>query len=1100
MKQNLKVALAAAALSASIFGAQAASTEIFRLTFDDAESPVIAAPARGNLEYTHTSVISNTPFLNYWGENNNNYPAIINLTEDLSAYSNWTLEFEWAGYAGCNKKAGYSALKAGDVTLFRIDDKADWNSTMTLTAGELTQELSVYPCNKANRISAATGDALNTVENWHHFTVAANDGAMTLTITLGDSVVVDAAPISAEALSPTALELQSGSCGAVAVDELFISVVSGGASWSEVSFLSFDDAESPVIAHEGRGTLEYTHTSVVTGTPFVNFWGENNSNAVATVSLNEDLSAYDEWKMEFYWAGYGGCNKKAGATTLMAGESVLFAINDVADWNSTMNLVVGDSTTAIAIYPCNKSNRISAATGDALNDSAYWHLFTINAGKDGMTLTVTNVKSGENVVENLPVSAEKVNPTALNFYAGSCGAVALDALKVSVLSGGVSWSNVAKFTFDDAETPVMTTPARGNLDYSHTSVISGTTFLNYWGENNNNYDTELAFNQDLSIFNDWSVEFDWAGYGGCNKKAGATTIMAGETVLFAINDIADWNSTMDLVVGDQTIAIPVYPCNKSNRISAATGDALNDSAYWHHFVIKSSADGVLLTVTNYKTGEALFENLVVTTEALYPTALKMHAGSCGAVAIDELSIDGASSSDILFSPEIAIVSFEKYNPVVKVSTKSPGATLYYAVALADLFTDVNGQDSIVAQPFSEFMKYEGLITLEHDAIIQAYAEKGGKQTSIVESPLLQMAPAVSAPALTFVSDVDGLKTFTVTNTVMRKVPLAYDFVVTTPDGQATTIATGIEPRGTAQFTVESSVAGWITVQTLCGDLDPSALTYRYVDSRDSYTEPYAGIGNGATIPATAGDIEFADCALVAGEYPTKEVAVAGVQYFHKAVHANYNGMVVPFAFTPGVSVATDATGKALVYGEDYKMYKFADVTAATPVAAAAKLLTAENGNAEACFIPEGTGVTRYTKIYVVVAEHLIGSEIILQSDKGLAFTVTQASVAKPGTTYRVIGNQQYQNFELPYDAYVLNEEGTTLECVAAGTVLAPFQIAIQIKDATVGSTIELGSNTLTGIEAVETKAEAQAAFDLQGRAAGKDAKGLLIQGNKVIFK
>lgn len=451
----------------------------------------------------------------------------------------------------------------------------------------------------------------------------------------------------------------------------------------------------------------------------------------------------------------------------------------------------------------------------------------------------------------------------------------------------------------------------------------------------------------------------------------------------------------------------------------------------------------------------------------------------------------------VYSPDFAVVGYDGVNPKVEITSITPNVDLYYAVAKQDtiILPAVDGTDSLTfeMQPFSEFQKYEGVITLNAASVIKAYAVLGDQQSAESESALIELAPEIKAPAVAIVAE-EGLVKIALTD--VNPATVAAKLYVQTPESEAWNEVEG-------EYVVDAAAYGWYEFKAVADGIGESAVnTSVYVDARETYNNTYAAVrGEFAAIPVGAADVEYAAGVVVAGEYPAEDVAISGIQYFHKNVHANYNGLVLPFAFNVGTSVVTDAAGNALTYGEDYKIYKFAVVnTTAIPTAAAAKLLTEENANAEECYVAEGTGITANSKVYLVPADKYVGQDLIFQSAAGLSLPVAQIATFNPGTTYRIIANQQFAEYALPNNAYVISADGTQLECVAAGTILAPFEVAIQIKDAVVGSTIALGSNSFTDIKAIETKVEAQAAFDLQGRAAGKDAKGLLIQGNKVIFK
>ncbi|MBE6331504.1 MAG: hypothetical protein E7070_04295 [Bacteroidales bacterium] len=508
---------------------------------------------------------------------------------------------------------------------------------------------------------------------------------------------------------------------------------------------SFDDETSPEMVLDGenadRGNLDYSHTSVVSGTTFLNVWGANNTNGSKVINFTEDLSEYAAWALEFNWAGYSGCNGKAGFTSLVAGETTLFSLTDAAGWGNTFTLAYGSVTDAtLAVYPCNKASRISASTGDALNDVAYWYHFAIVGSEGGVRLTITNCNSGETVVKNALISETNVNPTAFNIRPGSCGAVAVDDMTLDIYVAPTI-ATLYDFSFDDETSPEMALDGenadRGTLDYSHTSVVSETTFLNVWGANNTNGSKIVNFSEDLSSYEFWTLDFDWAGYSGCNGKAGFTSLVAGETTLFTLTDAAGWGNAFALAYGSVTDAsLAVYPCNKASRISASTGDALNDVAYWHHFTITGSNDGVLMTITNIGSGEAIVKNVVLSETNVNPTALNLRPGSCGAVAIDQLKLNVATYEEVIQAPVFAVEGQTFTSNLVSLTTKTADAEIYY--------TTEEGQEPIL---------YTEPIRVFATTAFTAWASKEGKTSPVASRTVT--AGVIEKPVAAVVGTFDN---------------------------------------------------------------------------------------------------------------------------------------------------------------------------------------------------------------------------------------------------------------------------------------------------------------------------------------------------------
>ena len=216
---------------------------------------------------------------------------------------------------------------------------------------------------------------------------------------------------------------------------------------------------------------------------------------------------------------------------------------------------------------------------------------------------------------------------------------------------------LVSYSFDDAENPAVTVGSKATAAYGVTttgeneesiftpyvSPINGGGFLNVWGANDTNGESTFEItSEDITSNGQWTLEFDWAGYSGCNKKAGATKLYdANGNAIFSIADVADWNKTMDLSFGG---TIDVYPCNKNTRISAKTGTVLT-TEYWHHFTVIGTVNGISVTIEKYAVDEAgavtktvVVKNAKAATSNATPAKIGVKPGSCGSVAIDNLTL------------------------------------------------------------------------------------------------------------------------------------------------------------------------------------------------------------------------------------------------------------------------------------------------------------------------------------------------------------------------------------------------------------------------------------------------------------------------------
>lgn len=204
-----------------------------------------------------------------------------------------------------------------------------------------------------------------------------------------------------------------------------------------VTTLSFDDASSPTLTLDGqnsnRGTANYDFT--LNGNTFLNVWGENNSNGskIATITATDLVADDIEWTLEFDWAGYSGCNGKAGYTQIrdLSGNAI-FSINDAAGWGNTFAMSVGGN---ISCYPCNSSTRISANTGSVLT-AAYWHHITLVGNVSGIKLYIKDYNSDGTLkstysVDGAVVSYTNATPGSIALRPGSCGSVAVNNLSLS---------------------------------------------------------------------------------------------------------------------------------------------------------------------------------------------------------------------------------------------------------------------------------------------------------------------------------------------------------------------------------------------------------------------------------------------------------------------------------------------------------------------------------------------------------------------------------------------------------------------------------------------------------------------------------------------
>lgn len=257
-------------------------------------------------------------------------------------------------------------------------------------------------------------------------------------------------------------------------------------------------------------------------------------------------------------------------------------------------------------------------------------------------------------------------------------------LAVGLLMGASAWAadkTVVKYSFDNATSPSLTAGSRVSFDYDKTSVITSTKFLNAY--NNANGDpgasTISLGSTDLSG-ETWTLSFEWAACGGCNSKADHTTLKAGDKTLFDFTGNSNWNTTVTITYegSDGTKTLPVPGCDKSNRFTAAVGNQLNTTDYWHHIVVTGSAEGVKMTITNSNSNVAVVENVVLSTTNVNPTSLIIEPCCGGAIGIDELSLTYFVEGEVIQTPVAAYTAVDGVNRTITATCETEGATIQHS--------------------------------------------------------------------------------------------------------------------------------------------------------------------------------------------------------------------------------------------------------------------------------------------------------------------------------------------------------------------------------------------------------------------------------------
>jgi hypothetical protein len=203
-------------------------------------------------------------------------------------------------------------------------------------------------------------------------------------------------------------------------------------------------------------------------------------------------------------------------------------------------------------------------------------------------------------------------------------------------------NEVLTYSFDDASHPSgLTAGSRVSFDYSRTSVITNSKFLNAYNNTNGDPDATTVSLGDTDLSGEtWTLSFEWAACGGCNSKPDHTTLKAGNATLFDLSGNSNWNTTVTIIYtgSDGSKTLPVPGCDKNNRFTEAVGDQYNTTNYWHHIVVTGSAEGVKMTITNSSTGAAVVEDVVLSETNVNPTSLIIEPCCGGGIGIDALSL------------------------------------------------------------------------------------------------------------------------------------------------------------------------------------------------------------------------------------------------------------------------------------------------------------------------------------------------------------------------------------------------------------------------------------------------------------------------------
>ena len=254
----------------------------------------------------------------------------------------------------------------------------------------------------------------------------------------------------------------------------------------------------------------------------------------------------------------------------------------------------------------------------------------------------------------------------------------LIAAAMMTASVGATETPVTSWTFDDASSPVLdnSTGTGTTADYSHAAVVgnvgSGNNFLNAYRAANGNVELKATITaEDLTSAAKWVLEFDFAGFSGCNKYAGQTIIADAEgNAILTITDAADWGSTFALSDGN---TIACYACEKTNRGSANTGNQLS-ATYWHHFTITGGASGIKMSVSRYNADGTLGDEVIsksqLSSTNATPSSISIKAGSWGSMGIDNLSLVTSDEGDVVYNYTVKYIDIYEEKEIKDAAVRS----------------------------------------------------------------------------------------------------------------------------------------------------------------------------------------------------------------------------------------------------------------------------------------------------------------------------------------------------------------------------------------------------------------------------------------------
>ena len=697
----------------------------------------------------------------------------------------------------------------------------------------------------------------------------------------------------------------------------------------------------------------------------------------------------------------------------------------------------------------------------------------------------SGVAANGDIIKGVPVGAK------FTAYTRAAGYIDSEVSTVEVVPSYAS--TIFSEDYEDGTTGSWT--AHDSWPKTNTEAADGTHFLHFYqeGQGGNRW-AQLEFPEYSSTAYTLSFKI---GIAAGNDAPSTFTVYAGQDTLFQFNTPTD----LDRTAGERITTV----LNKNGETIGTFGFYLKERFVWAddklaNVEVTVSESGVVLTVVN-NLGLTQVKTKIADAPVVITKLYEDFGRRYGSFRIDDVKIAGRAGS--VMAPEFALHHYDVCDPASAITDATDKTKIYYRAASTTYTIDEDG--NIVPGEYTftgEFLEYNNPVAFTYDAtIIEAYAVYEGVVESAKSiSPVYLHLSSIEAPTVTFAAVIDTLtRSFSVKDNTSELVSATLYYQ---PIG-----ATEANVLEESTIQPDSAAYGWFSVYAQVGDLK-SATAYRYVDSRTVYNEPYVGFcGVGNSFPAEIADFEATVGATIVGDYPTSPVPTTGTQRIHVATKGeNYAAVILPFSFTTGTNVVTNAKGDTLEYGVDYQFVTIHTRTAQNADNNADLTLLTTFRNVESAVRAKGVAFQAGKSVLVKALTEKVGNEIVLHSLPTAPIAVGTAITKVPTNGgWRIVSNNRYQDLALETPAYVLNDDGTKF-VYTENPIVGSLSVAILVDPASVDA---LGKQILLvddGSSVIETiAAEGQNTgniYDLQGRKVQQVVNGqmYIVNGKRLIMK